>query len=42
MFVFNGITISSDNPLTLRTNLIQKYDQQLWQLMKELKTKKMQ
>ena len=39
MFVFNGTTISSDNPLTLRTNLIKQYDKQLWQLMKELKIK---
>ena len=29
MFVFNGTTISSDNPLTLRTNLIKQYDKQL-------------
>ena len=39
MFVFNGTAISSDSPLTLRTNLIKKYDKQLWQLMKELKIK---
>ena len=39
MFVFNGTTISSDSPLTLRTNLIKQYDKRLWQLMKELKTK---
>ena len=29
MFVFNGTTISSDNPLTLRKNLIKQYDKQL-------------
>ena len=39
MFVFNGTAISSDSPLTLRTNLIKKYDKQLWQLMKKLKIK---
>ena len=29
MFVFNGTTISSDNPLTLRKNLIKQYGKQL-------------